>query len=60
MKPDGTAADPTFFSTLVSDWQEGDEFLAGAEARRFRILAIDPTTDETREVLAGVWIVEAA
>jgi len=45
--------------TAVPVWREGDEFLAGVDLQRFRILTIEPTLSE----LAGndfdaIWTVE--
>jgi hypothetical protein len=56
---DGEAADPAAFQTAISTWRVGDEFVAGDELRRFRIIA----TIEAPEKHEGlpvdeVWIVE--
>jgi len=50
-------ADPAVFATIIPRWQEGDEFLAGTELQRFRILAIDASTDEN-DTFHAVWVVE--
>jgi hypothetical protein len=52
--PDGDPADPMMFNTAVADWKVGDEFLAGSELQRFRILAIDPELEEEEEVSRDV------
>lgn len=47
------------FITAVPDWKEGDEFLAGSELQRFRILSIHPNLDEAKlEVWHAVLVVE--
>jgi len=43
---DGEAADPAAFNTAVPVWREGDEFLAGSDLQRFRILGIEPNLSE--------------
>jgi hypothetical protein len=57
---DGEPADPGVFVTAIPEWREGDEFLAGSELQRFRILAIDRTMDreEARNTFNAVWVVE--
>jgi hypothetical protein len=50
-------ADPAMFITAVPDWRAGDEFLAGAELQKFRILEILPEWDEDAAFQA-VWVVE--
>ena len=37
---DHKPADPMFFNTTLPGWREEDEFLAGDELRRFRIVSI--------------------
>jgi hypothetical protein len=56
----GEPADPAVFVTEVPGWRVGDEFLAGAELTRFRIVAIDPTMnpDDARATFNAVWVVE--
>jgi hypothetical protein len=57
--PDGDVADPAMFVTAVPNWKEGDEFLAGSELQRFRILSIHPNEDESKlDVWHAVWVVE--
>ena len=43
--PDGEPADPALFPTVIPTWRVGDEFIAGVELTKFRILAIEPVTD---------------
>jgi hypothetical protein len=38
---DGEPADPGMFVTAIPSWKPGDEFLAGSELVRFRILDVD-------------------
>jgi hypothetical protein len=45
----GEPADPPALNTRFSIWREGDEFVAGAELQRFRILGISRVTDEPDE-----------
>jgi len=45
----GEPADPPALDTRFSVWREGDEFVAGAELQRFRILGISQATEECRE-----------
>ena len=40
--PEGEPADPAVFPTTIPTWDIGDEFLAGAELQRFRIVTIEP------------------
>ena len=40
--PQGEPADPAVFPTTIPTWDIGDEFLAGAELQRFRIVTIEP------------------
>jgi hypothetical protein len=53
----GDPADPAVFSTIIPTWHVGDEFLAGIDLQRFRILAIEPEKDEDAPFHA-VWVVE--
>jgi hypothetical protein len=54
---DGEAADPPAYLTAIPSWREGDEFLAGSELRKFRIVAIDePPSDDFQ----GMFTVELA
>jgi hypothetical protein len=53
----GERADPAVFPTTIPTWRVGDEFLAGAELQRFRIVAIQPGAGEDGEFDA-VWVVE--
>ena len=53
----GEPADPAVFATIIPRWQEGDEFLAGVELQRFRILHIAPEFDEDA-AFDGCWLVE--
>jgi hypothetical protein len=46
----GEPADPPALNTRFSVWREGDEFVAGAELQRFRILGISQRTDKHGEV----------
>jgi hypothetical protein len=54
---DGQAADPTAFVTTIRSWEPGDEFLAGSDLRKFRIVAIN--TEDPPEEFNGVFIVES-
>lgn len=57
--PDGDLADPAMFITAIPTWGEGDEFLAGSELQRFRIIWMHPNLDETKlDVWHAVWVVE--
>ena len=58
----GEPADPAVFATIIPTWHVGDEFLAGSELQRFRILAINPVMDpdEAPDTFNAVWIVEPA
>jgi hypothetical protein len=57
--PDGDVADPAMFITAIPTWREGDEFLAGSDLRRFRILSIHAELDPpASELVEAVWIVE--
>ena len=40
---DGDSADPAAFLTAIPTWREGDEFLAGVDLERFRILGSSRT-----------------
>lgn len=47
------------FITAISDWKPVDEFLAGRELEKFRILSITPNLDEAKlDVWHAVWVVE--
>ena len=57
--PDGDVADPAIFNTAIPTWREGDEFLAGCELQRFRILSVHSELDPpASEVVEAVWVVE--
>ena len=45
----GEPADPPALNTRFSIWRTGDEFVAGAELQRFRILRISQVTGEHGE-----------
>jgi hypothetical protein len=47
------------FVTAIPDWREGDEFLAGSELQRFRIVAIVPEMGDDTPIHAA-WVVERA
>jgi hypothetical protein len=53
---DGQAADPAAFVTTIRSWEPGDEFRAGSDLRRFRIVAVN--TEEPPEEFNGVFVVE--
>jgi hypothetical protein len=58
----GEPADPPAFNTILPTWREGDEFLAGENLQRFRIVAIAPVVDEADEAgefFDAFWLVEA-
>lgn len=47
------------FITAIPTWREGDEFLAGCELQRFRILSIHAELDPpASELVEAVWVVE--
>jgi hypothetical protein len=47
------------FNTAIPTWREGDEFLAGSELQRFRILAMSAELDPpASELVEAVWVVE--
>ena len=58
--PDGSGADPVFFNTALPPeaWRAGDEFVAGSDLSRFRILSISELEPRGYEHAHGVWIVE--
>jgi hypothetical protein len=57
--PDGDVADAAIFNTAIPTWRAGDEFLAGCELQRFRILSIHAELDPpASEVVDAVWVVE--
>jgi hypothetical protein len=60
MLEDGEPADPAAFITVIPTWREGDEFLAGENLQRFRILGIAPVDegDEMQETFVAFWLVE--
>ena len=56
---DDKPADPPAFLTVIPTWREGDEFLAGRNLQRFRILGISPVDDhELRKTFQAFWLVE--
>jgi hypothetical protein len=58
---DGEPADPPAFNTIIPTWREGDEFVAGVELQRFRIIGISPVTDPDDPAIgmfAAFWVVE--
>jgi hypothetical protein len=56
---DGDVADPAMFITAIPTWHEGDEFLAGCELQRFRILSVHADLDPpASELVEAVWVVE--
>jgi hypothetical protein len=56
---DGEAADPAAFHTAISTWRVGDEFVAGDELRRFRIIATIEAPEKQEGLAADeIWIVE--
>jgi hypothetical protein len=55
MLKDGEPADPAVFPTIVPTWRVGDEFLAGAELQRFRIVKITDEWDEDAEFARCGW-----
>jgi hypothetical protein len=57
----GQPADPPGFLTAIPEWREGDEFLAGEQLARFRILGIAPVThldDPAAEFFDAFWLVQ--
>ena len=57
--PDGDVADPAMFVIAIPTWREGDEFLAGRELQRFRILSFHAELDPLgSELVEAVWVVE--
>jgi hypothetical protein len=54
---DGEPADPGMFVTAIPIWKAGDEFLAGPELVKFRILDVD--IEQTPGDAHGVFTVEA-
>ena len=57
--PDGDVADPAIFNTAIPTWREGDEFLAGCELQRFRILSIHADlAPPASRLVEAVWVVE--
>jgi hypothetical protein len=57
----GEPADPPALNTRFSVWREGDEFVAGAELQRFRILGISHVIDghgEAAEFYDACWAVK--
>jgi hypothetical protein len=53
---DGQAADPSAFVTTIRSWEPGDEFRAGSDLRKFRIVAIN--TEDPPEEFNGMFVVE--
>jgi hypothetical protein len=53
----GEPADPAVFPTIIPTWHVGDEFLAGAELAKFRIVTIETEDDEDAEFHV-VWVLE--
>ena len=56
---DGEPADPGMFVTATPNWKPGDEFLAGSELVKFRILDVD--TEQTpgdADGVVTVWAVD--
>lgn len=54
--PDGEPADPAVFVTAIPSWNVGDEFLAGTDLVKFRIL--DVSAEDVPEETHGVFTVE--
>jgi hypothetical protein len=54
--PDGEPADPGMFVNAIPTWKVGDEFLAGTELHKFRVLKV--VDEEPSEDFAGVFVVE--
>jgi hypothetical protein len=57
----GEPADPPALNTRFSIWRTGDEFVAGAELQRFRILRINQVTNghgEATEFYDAFWSVK--
>ncbi len=51
-------ADPAVFATIIPTWHIGDEFLAGDELRKLRIVAIPRDVATGCRAFDAVWIVE--
>ena len=57
--PDHQPADPFFYNTALDGWREGDQFLAGDELRKFRIVSILPLEgDALSREFQAIWTVE--
>jgi hypothetical protein len=56
IQPDGEPADPGVFLTAIPSWKVGDEFLAGANLTKFRILDIQ--AERLPKEAHGVFTVE--
>jgi hypothetical protein len=56
VRPDGEPADPGMFLTAIPNWKVGDEFLAGSDLRKFRIL--DVNSEQVPDGAHGVLTVE--
>ena len=54
--PDGEPADPGMFVTAIPNWKTGDEFLAGSDLVKFRIVDVD--TEQSPGDAHGVFTVE--
>lgn len=60
MLENGEPADPAAFLTAIPTWRVGDEFLAGSDLRKFRILHIEPElSEEASREFQAVWTVAA-